>query len=203
MNKKKGNLFVLVGPSGSGKGTVLKEVLNQDDNLFLSISATTRQPREGEVDGKHYFFVEQDEFKGNIEKQLMLEYAEYCGNYYGTPKQAVIQHLDKGEDVILEIEMQGAKQIKQLMPMAKLVFIVPPSVEVLKSRLTGRNTETQEVIEKRMKTALDEIDFAKDCDYLIINDKLQDAISDLQSLIKACGLSAENQMGFISELRKV
>ncbi|MEG0895186.1 MAG: guanylate kinase [Oscillospiraceae bacterium] len=193
----KGNLIVLVGPSGSGKGTVLKEFLKESNNTFLSVSATTRAPREGEENGVHYHFISKEKFMQNISNNMMLEYATYCDNMYGTPKQAVDDHINNGENVILEIEMQGAKQIKDMYADAILVFIIPPNLKVLKERLVGRGTESVEVIEKRMNTALKELEFFNKCDYVIINDIVENAVSDLKSIVKANSLKTKNMNEFI------
>lgn len=199
---KQGSLFVLIGPSGSGKGTVLKEVLIDDNNTFLSISATTRNPRPGEKDGKDYLFITKEEFKKLIKTESMLEYACYCDNYYGTPKATVLNRLNNGQNVILEIEMQGAKQIKSMYEDAILIFIIPPSLEVLRQRLTGRATEDIETINKRMNTAINEIEFAKECDFVVINDTLSKAIDDVKAIIKACSHRSCVMQEFINELTK-
>ncbi len=193
----KGNLIVLVGPSGSGKGTVLKEFLKESNNTFLSISATTRAPREGEENGVHYHFISKEKFLENISNNMMLEYATYCDNMYGTPKQAVDQHINNGENVILEIEMQGAKQIKKMYPESILVFIIPPNLKVLRERLIGRGTESIEIVEKRMNTALKELEFFKECDYVIINDTVENAVSNLRSIVNANSLKVKNMNEFI------
>lgn len=194
---------MLIGPSGSGKGTVLKEVLKDDSNTFLSVSATTRKPRPGEVDGEHYLFITKEEFETLIKTESMLEYACYCENYYGTPKATVLSRLNNGENVILEIEMQGAKQIKTMYESAILVFIVPPSLEVLRERLTKRGTEDIETINKRMDTAMCEIEFAEDCDYVVVNDTLEQAVEDVKSIITASGHRANVMKEFIQELKPV
>ena len=154
MNNK-GTLFVITGPSGAGKGTVLKKVIQSLDGLYFSVSATTRKPREGEVDGVHYHFLTRERFEELIEKDRFLEYAQYAGNYYGTPPRDP-EHLEQGHDVILEIELQGALQVKKRLPKAVLVFIAPPSFEELESRLRGRGTETDEVIRNRLAIARQE-----------------------------------------------
>jgi guanylate kinase len=164
-----GKLFVVSGSSGSGKGTVLANLFTLSDKFRYSISATTRSPREGEKDGVNYFFVSREEFTSMIEKDEMLEYAEFCGNLYGTPKKYVTEQLAGGMNVILEIEVCGAMQIKEKIPEAVLIFITPPSYEELKKRLYYRGTETEEVVEKRLATALKEIKFADKYDYIIIN----------------------------------
>ena len=149
MVKRKGLLLVVSGPSGAGKGTICKAILDQNDQIKLSVSATTRKPRNGEVHGVNYFFLEKEEFTSMIEKGEFLEYAQIYDNFYGTPKSAIMETLDNGQDVILEIEMQGARQVKEVYPEGIFVFVLPPSLEELKNRIVGRGTETEEEIEKR------------------------------------------------------
>ncbi len=180
----KGKLVVVSGPSGCGKGTVLKEVLGSDDNIFYSVSATTRNPREGEINGVHYFFITKDEFLSEIASGGMLEYAEYVGNFYGTPKRKVEEELEKGKDVILEIETEGAKKIRKTVPEALFIFIAPPSVEELASRLKGRGTEPEEVINKRLETAMAELALKSDYDFIVINDEVKRASEEILEIIK-------------------
>ena len=180
----KGRLFVISGPSGTGKGTICKELI-KDDKIRLSVSMTTRNPREGEVHGVSYYFATKEEFLQKIDAGGFLEYAEVFGNYYGTPKLEVLELLDEGIDVLLEIDVQGALQIKEVYPEAVLVFILPPSMEELRARLTGRGTETQDVVERRLGEAAKEISFVKQYDYAVINDTLEDAIENVKMVIKA------------------
>ena len=180
----KGRLFVISGPSGTGKGTICKELI-KDDKIRLSVSMTTRNPREGEVHGVSYYFATKEEFLQKIDAGGFLEYAEVFGNYYGTPKMEVLELLDEGIDVLLEIDVQGALQIKEVYPEAVLVFILPPSMAELRARLTGRGTETQEVVERRLGEAAKEISYVKDYDYAVINDDLEDAIDNVKMVIKA------------------
>ena len=184
MNKK-GQLIILSGPSGSGKGTVLKELMQADENLRLSVSATTRAPREGEEDGKAYYFLTRDRFQNLIDSDGMIEYAEYCGNYYGTPKAPVDQWLEEGKDVILEIEVQGAAKVRNKRPDAISIFIMPPSYEVLRKRLIRRGTEEADVVAKRLRTAQEEIQLAPLYDYIVVNDALEDAVEDVRCILKA------------------
>lgn len=180
-----GILTIISGFSGAGKGTVVKELLTQyPDRYRLSISATTRQPREGEVDGVHYFFKSRDDFENMIGKQELLEYAQYVENYYGTPKQYVEEQLAAGYDVILEIEQQGAFQVKKAMPEALLIFLTPPTIEELERRLRGRHTETEAVIMSRLSQAAIEAENIGLYDYIVINDELQGCVESLNRLIE-------------------
>lgn len=200
MNNR-GMLYVVSAPSGCGKGTILAEVFKRNENVFYSVSATTRLPREGEVDGVNYFFMTKDEFKKLADNGQMLEYAEFCGNFYGTPKSAVEDKLNAGFDVVLEIETKGAMLVKERMPEAKLIFILPPSVKELKRRLNKRGTETEDVIEKRVSEAVGEIKKAYDYDYVMMNDELSDAIEDFISIMKVAKLE-ENNKNTIDEVLK-
>lgn len=181
---KQGKLYVISGPSGTGKGTICHELLKDMYNDF-SVSMTTRTPRVGEVEGKHYFFVSKEEFEENIEKGNFLEYANVFGNMYGTPKDAVIKRLDRGHNVILDIDVQGGLQVKSSMPEAILIFILPPSMEELRKRLVGRDTDAPDVIEKRLKEAIREIKFIGEYDYYIVNDELENAISQAKAILEA------------------
>ena len=201
MNKK-GTLIVLIGPSGSGKGTVLKEVLKNDDSTFLSISATTRKMRAGEVDGVNYYYITREEFESRIEQNKMLEYAVYCDNYYGTPKDEVVSRLDKGENIILEIEVQGAKKVKQMFPEALQIFITPPSFEELRNRLVNRNTEDMETINKRLTQAKNEIGYAKECDYIVVNDEVSAAADDIIAIIRSAKCKKDRMFDFIENMQK-
>ncbi len=180
----KGRLFVLSGPSGAGKGTVLKGAMPHCKNAFLSVSATTRAPREGEINGISYHFITKDEFEAKIENNEMLEWASYCDNFYGTPKNKVEEMLQSGKDIILEIEMQGAMQVKQSGVDAKFIFVMPPDVETLEKRLRERGTESDDVIQKRMQKALEEIECKNEYDYIIVNDDLEKAVCKLIEIIK-------------------
>ena len=185
MLNRKGLLLVVSGPSGAGKGTICKALLNKNDQIKLSVSATTRKPRNGEVHGVNYFFIEKEEFAKMIENGEFLEYAQIYDNFYGTPKAAIIECLEKGQDVILEIEMQGARQIKEVYPEGVFIFVLPPSLEELKSRIVGRGTETQEEIEKRFSCAFEEINQIVNYDYFIVNEDTEKSVSDVEAIICA------------------
>lgn len=181
--QKKGILTIISGFSGSGKGTIVGKLMERYDNYALSISATTRNPRPGEVDGREYFFLSKEEFEKMIAKDELIEYAKYVENYYGTPKAYVEQKLAEGKDVILEIEMQGALQVKKKFPQTLLLFVTPPNATILRERLIGRGTETMEVIESRMRQAVAESEKMKDYDYLIINDDLETCVKETHEII--------------------
>ena len=180
-----GLLVVISAPSGGGKGTILKELFAKDDNLVLSVSATTRSPRPGEEHGKQYYFLQKEEFEELVSQGKMLEYAQYVGNYYGTPREPVEQWMAQGKDVVLEIEVQGGAQIKKLMPGCVSIFILPPSMEVLEKRLRDRGTEEDATVRKRLEKAREEIPHAKDYDYVVFNDRLEDAVEDLRAILRA------------------
>lgn len=198
--QRKGNLFIFSAPSGAGKDTVLKEILKRDEDIRLSISTVTRQMRTGEKEGEKYNFISVDEFEKMLAEKAFLEYNEYCGNYYGTPKAPVEKWLEEGKNVILEIDVNGAFKVKKKMPEAIMIFMMPKSFEVLKQRLEGRGTESKEVVEKRLKQASKEIYFAKEYDYIFFNDELEDAVNDFMSIIRANALLNKNMK---LELRKV
>lgn len=183
MLNRKGLLLVVSGPSGAGKGTICKALLEKNNEIKLSVSATTRKPRTGEVHGVNYFFIEKEEFTTMIENGEFLEYAKIYDNFYGTPKASVIECLEKGQDVILEIEMQGAKQIKEVYPEGVFIFVLPPSLEELKSRIVGRGTETQEEIEKRFSCAFEEINQIENYDYFIVNEDVDKSVNDVEAII--------------------
>lgn len=186
MKKQRGLLIVLSGPSGVGKGTVRKELFSQPNtNYEYSISMTTRNPREGEVDGVDYFFKTREEFEALIEQNGLLEHAEFVGNYYGTPLAYVNETLDAGRDVFLEIEVQGAKQIREKAPNALFIFLAPPSLSELKARLVGRGTESEDVIAKRIATAEIELEMMSLYDYVVENDEIQNACDKINAIIKA------------------
>ena len=185
MNNKRGVLLVISGPSGVGKGTIISKLFDMDDNLYFSVSATTRNPRPGEVNGVHYSFKTREEFEHDIATGEMLEFATFSGNYYGTPRSAVEKKLSQGKDVVLDIEIQGAKNVKKLMPEAVFIYILPPSIEELKHRLIGRNTEDEETIRTRLRTAYDELHEAPDVyDYFIVNDFVESAARKIEDIVE-------------------
>lgn len=185
MDIKKGKLFVISGSSGVGKGTLLKQLVQRNPELEVSISATTRNPRPGEVDGVNYFFTSKEDFLKEVENGDFLEWAEFNGNYYGTKQAWVERNLNKGRNLILEIETKGALQIKEKMPDAILIFILPPSLEELEHRLRGRNTEDEATIQGRLHEVKREIECSKNYDYRIINDDLEKALAELEKLVKS------------------
>jgi guanylate kinase len=181
---EKGILVVISGFSGSGKGTLMKKLIEEyGADYALSVSATTRDPRPGEVDGKDYFFVTKERFEEMIQADALVEYAQYVENYYGTPKQYVLDQLDAGKNVILEIEIQGALKIRQQFPDTRLLFVTAPDAETLKNRLIGRGTESEEVVSKRLSRAVEESCGMEEYDYLVINDDLEECTKQLHSII--------------------
>lgn len=182
---RKGVLLVVSGPSGAGKGTICKALLERNPNIKISVSATTRSPRAGEVEGVNYHFLTKEVFEERIAADGFLEHARVYDNYYGTPKDNVMATLVSGEDILLEIDIQGAMQVRDRMPDGIYVFILPPSMSELKNRIIKRGSETEESLNKRFNSAYQEIDFIKKYDYYIINDNLENAVSTLESIIHA------------------
>ncbi len=184
-HKKQGMLIVLSGPSGTGKDTVLREVVSKDRTLNLSVSSTTRPPREGEVDGKDYYFINEKEFLKMVKDGKFLEHAKYCGNYYGTPFNEVDDLLDEGKDVILEIEVNGGCQVKKRCPEAVSIFIVPPSIGVLRQRILNRGIDNINNMEDRLEIAKKELKFASKYDYIVVNDNLEECVLNILSIINS------------------
>lgn len=203
MLNKRGILIVLSGFSGAGKGTVVKRIMEKySDAYALSISMTTRSPRTGEKDGEHYFFVNREQFEQTIAENGLIEHAQYCGNYYGTPKEYVEKQLAAGKNVILEIEIQGALIVKEKNPETLLMFVTPPSAKELKTRLVGRGTETMEQIEARMKRAIDEAPIMDKYDYIVINDEVENCVDKIHELVDAAKHSADRNREFIEMMKK-
>ena len=199
--ERKGLLTVVSGFSGAGKGTLMKGLLANYDNYALSVSMTTRSPRPGEVDGREYFFISKEQFEKNIADGKLIEHAQYVGNYYGTPKDFVFEKLDAGKDVLLEIEIQGALQIKKKFPEALLLFVTTKDAKTLVERLKGRGTEEEEVIYKRLKRAAEESEGIEEYEYLIINDDLDTCIRQMHDIIQNAKLKADRNKAFIEEIR--
>ncbi|MGL4363193.1 MAG: guanylate kinase [Cellulosilyticaceae bacterium] len=197
--RKEGLKIVLSGPSGSGKGTIVKELI-QDEQFVLSISATTRAQRDGEIHGSHYFFRTREEFESMIAKEELLEYACFCDNYYGTPKDFINTTIESGKDIILEIEVQGALQVKSVYPDAIFIFVMPPTMDELRNRLVGRNTETLDVIEKRLSRALDEVQLFKEYDYVVVNDDLNQAVEAIKNIVFAEKLKSYRYKEYIQHM---
>lgn len=196
---KKGRLIVISGPSGVGKGTVVKALRERDPNVKISVSATTRDIRPGEIHGVHYYFISKPEFEQMIADGRFLEYAQYVSNYYGTPEEPVDRMLEQGYDVILEIEVQGGLQIMERRPDAISVFIAAPSFEVLAQRLRGRGDTAEDVILERLEIAKREYRTAKQYQYVIVNDRLEDAVDDIAAILRANALRANQQMELLKE----
>lgn len=182
---KHGLLIVISGPSGTGKGTICKKIVEKYNNINLSVSATTRKPRVGEIEGISYYYKSKNEFENMIKNGEFLEYAQIYDNYYGTPKKTIFDEIEKGNDIILEIEMQGAMQIKKAYPEAVFVFILPPSLNELKNRIVGRGTETDEQIEKRFNSAYNEIKLVGEYDYFVFNNVVEKSVEDIANIIIA------------------
>ena len=201
--ENKGKLVVISGFSGAGKGTLMKALMKEyGDSYALSVSATTRNPRPGEMDGVDYFFVTKDKFEQMIAEDALIEYAQYVGNYYGTPKEYVQQQLDLGKNVILEIEIQGALKVKKQFPQTLLLFVTPPSAEILKERLIGRGTEDMEIINKRLSRACEEAEGIENYDYLVINDNLDICVEEVHQMIRNEHLTIARNEKAIAQMRE-
>ncbi len=198
----KGGIFLISGPSGSGKDTLLVELFKKRPEIEFSISSITRPMREGEVEGEKYNFITRENFEDMLKNDMLLEYNVYAGNYYGTPKLPVINAIENGRDIIIEVDVNGAAKIREKLPQAVSIFIMPPSYEVLRNRLSRRGTETQEVIDKRMEIALLEIARATEYDYIVVNDDLSTAVDDIISVITNSRLLLNRQKHIIDEVLK-
>ena len=192
-----GLLIVMSGFSGAGKGTLMKRLLADYDDFAFSVSMTTRAPREGEVNGREYFFVTREEFEKTIAEDGLVEYAQYVGNYYGTPKAYVNEQLKKGKNVILDIEVQGAMQIKEKFPDALMVFVIPPSIEVLLKRLRARGTESEEVIARRITQAKTECTYMDRYEYIVINEDLDTAVKEMYAMVQSAKFTVSRRREFI------
>ncbi len=200
--KRKGILIVVSGFSGTGKGTLMKQLVQSYDNYALSVSMTTRSPRPGEEEGKEYFFVSREEFVSQIKNDGLIEYASYCEHYYGTPRKYVEAELEAGRDVILEIEIQGALKVREKYPTALLLFVMPPNAAELRKRLEKRGTEGPAIIRMRLERALEEAKGIEKYDFIVINDKLEECVRNMHSLIQAAHETPERNEELIDNIRK-
>ncbi len=200
--KDKGIIAVVSGFSGAGKGTLMKALVQKYDCYALSVSATTRDPRPGEVNGKDYFYLSDDEFEKMIEENGLIEHAGYCHHYYGTPRKFVEEQLEAGKDVLLEIEVQGAMQIRKQYPDAVLLFVTPPSAAELEKRLRGRGTETEEVIKERLFRAREEATYMDQYDYLVVNDKLEECVEELHSTIRTAHNTPSHKQELVENMKQ-
>lgn len=196
----KGFLLVVSGPSGCGKGTISKELLRRNEKLIFSVSATTRKPRVGEKDGINYFFIDEERFQSMVSGGEFLEYAYVHNNYYGTPRKFVLDNIEKGEIVLLEIDVQGALQVKKAYPEAVFIFILPPSMDELKNRITKRGTESQKDIDIRLKNAFEELKFVDEYDYFVINDKVKNAVESIEAIVTAEELKVKRHKNLLENI---
>lgn len=197
---RKGLLIVISGPSGVGKGTVCKQLLRNNSNINLSVSATTRNAREGEIDKVSYFFMDRERFENMVKNEEFLEYAYVHGNYYGTPKRNVLEKIEEGKDVLLEIDIQGALKVKEIYPDGVFIFILPPTMEELKNRIIKRGTETKDAIEKRFMAAYKEIEYVFKYDYAVFNDEIDSAVERIEAIIEAERCKVSRQIDSIKQI---
>ncbi len=200
--KRRGILVIISGFSGAGKGTLVKRLVEKYDRYALSVSATTRKPRPGEVEGREYFFLSREQFEHKIAENGLIEYACYCDNYYGTPREYAERRLEEGKDVILEIEIQGAGKVKKQYPDALTLFVMTPDAGELRHRLEGRGTESAEAIKKRMRRAAEEAQGIKDYEYIVVNDKLETCVDEIHGIVMAAHNAAHRNIEFIDNIRK-
>lgn len=200
--RQSGLLIVISGPSGAGKGTLCKALLERINNLEYSVSATTRQPRNGEIDGENYYFITEEDFMQRIKQKDFLEWAKVYDNYYGTPKKPVLEKLKAGKDVILEIDIQGAMKVKKKFPEGVFIFIAPPSIKELKMRICKRGTETEEAMLKRVKSAYDELKHISEYDYVVVNDVLDKAVNKLMAIIIAEKCRVKRNLGYYFNIQQ-
>ncbi|HIZ16061.1 MAG TPA: guanylate kinase [Firmicutes bacterium] len=200
MVNNKGRLFILSGPSGSGKDTIMRELLSRRKDICLSISSITRPPRQGEIPGEKYDFISKEKFETMLLNGEFLEYNTYLGNYYGTPKKPIERWISCGRNVLLEIDVNGARKVREAMSGVLSVFIMPPSMQVLKERLTGRSTESAEAVSSRLQAAIDEIGCANEYDYIIVNDNITEAVNNLEAIINADRFSYKSMENFVKEV---
>lgn len=196
----KGSVVIISGPSGSGKDTILRSLFKKYPEISFSISATTRPMREEDKKEKKYDFISKETFLQMIEEHMLLEYNCYVGNYYGTPKKPVIDAVGQGKDMVIEVDVNGAANIKKQLPEAISIFIMPPSFEELRRRLNARGTDSEEVVAARLKTALEEIKRAEEYDYIVVNQDIETAVQDIITVLKACKMNIKNQMHIIDEV---
>jgi guanylate kinase len=202
MSTRKNSIFIISAPSGAGKSTLVELLLSQNKELFFSISHTTRPPRPGEMNGKEYFFVSEENFRKMIEERELFEWAQVHGYYYGTSRGMLKQAESRGNDLILDIDVQGATKVKQILPDATSIFILPPSFDVLRERLQRRQKDTEQQIAKRIENARQEIQYCHEYDYIVINHELHAAFEDLSSIIRSQSCRRENLSGEIGEILK-